>query len=159
MKTMKSRAFAALSALAIALVFQVPITPVVAEDNGARDDSRKLHLRVYFERFAGPAVPDFGDQFTIGGTVARFESPNQRIGTFAIHFVATAPFAAETLLYGVLNLPDGQIWFTGLSPTQEPRIPGPITGGTGEFKSARGQVDHVSLPGGVEELILTFNGN
>jgi hypothetical protein len=81
------------------------------------------------------------------------------IGKIVIHFVATAPFAAETMLNGVMNLPDGQISFAGLSPTQEPRIPGPITGGTGIYWNARGQLAHLSLPGGVEELILTFNGN
>jgi hypothetical protein len=108
---------------------------------------------------AHKAIPNFGDQFTLTGTVAPFDTPNlKNYGTIAIHFVATAPFAAETLLNGVMNLPDGQISFAGLSPTQEPRIPGPITGGTGSYWNARGQVAHLSLPGGVEELIVTFNG-
>jgi hypothetical protein len=144
--------------LAVMLLVNMLLTRAVAHHD-PQDDCHTLRLIVYFEKFAGPAAPDFGDQFTIGGTVARFESPNERIGTFAIHFVATAPQAAETMLYGVLNLPDGQISFTGLSPTQEPRIPGPITGGTGIYRSARGQVDHQSLADGVEELILTFNSN
>ena len=138
------------------LLLPMPLTRAVAHAHDSRDACHTLSLIVYFEQFAGPEAPSFGDQFTIGGTVARVESPTERMGTFAIHSVATAPQAAETLLYGVLNMPDGQIAFTGLSPTQEPRIPGPITGGTGLYRNARGQVDHQSLADGVEELILTF---
>jgi hypothetical protein len=159
METMRSRALAVLSALAIMLLFQIPITRVDADNDAARDNGRTLHLRVYFEQFATSDQSfGFGAQLTFKGTFARFDRPNERIGTFAMHSVVTAPFAAETLLYGVLNFSDGQISFTALSPTQPPRIPGPITGGTGAYKNAGGQIEHVSHPGGVEELILTFHG-
>jgi hypothetical protein len=144
-------------ALTVMLLVPMPLARAFARNRDPRDDCHKLQLRVYFEKFAG-STANFGDQFTLGGTVARFESPNERIGTFAIHFVVTDPQTAEAMLYGVLNLPGGQISFTGLSPTQEPRIPGPITGGTGIYKNAKGQVAHQSFPNGVEELILTFNG-
>jgi hypothetical protein len=145
-----------LAAAATTLLFHIPVTRAIAQGNSS---NRQLRLRAYFLKYAGPVTPDFGDQFTLTGNVAPFDTPNQVIGTIAIHFVATAPFAAETMLNGVMNLPEGQISFAGLSPTQEPRIPGPITGGTGSYWNARGQVAHLSFAGGVEELILTFNGN
>ena len=40
----------------------------------------------------------------------------------------TSADGAETMLYGILNLPEGQISFTGFSPVNQ-RLPGPITGG------------------------------
>ena len=106
-------------AAAIVLLAQIPLTRA-AEQPKPKDDKHTLRLRVYFQQVAGPSVPQFGDQFTIAGPVARFETPNQIIGKIALQIVATAPFATETMLYGVLNLPDGQISFTGLSPTAEP---------------------------------------
>src|SRR4051812_1611196 len=102
MKIMKIARLAVMSALTAVLVFQISVTPVAAENSGSQDSSRKSRLRIYFERYAGPAVPDFGDQFTITGGVARFETPGQRTGAFAIHFVATAQYAAETMLDGVI---------------------------------------------------------
>ena len=159
MKMIKTLTFAVLMAATVTLLFQISITRAVAQNKASQDNSRQFRLRAYFERYAGPAVPDFGDQFTLVGTVARFESPDQRIGSFGLHFVVTAPKAAETMLNGILNLPDGQISIAGLSPTQGSRVPGPITGGTGAYWNARGQLEHLSLPNGVEEFILIFNGN
>jgi hypothetical protein len=46
-----------------------------------------------------------------------------------------------------------------MSTPSHPRVPGPITGGTGAYKDARGQLEHNSLPNGVEQFVLTFNGN
>jgi len=155
MTTTKKVTLTMLAATAVTLLFHIPVGRAIAQGNS----NRQLRLRAYFTKYAGPQVPDFGDQFTLTGSVAPFDTPNQVIGTIAIHFVATAPFAAETMLNGVMNLPEGQISFAGLSPTQEPRIPGPITGGTGSYWNSRGQVAHLSFQGGVEELILTFNGN
>lgn len=154
MSTTKKVILIMLVATAVTLLFQIPVARAIAQGNS----NRQLRLRANFTNYFGPTSPGVGDQFTLTGTVAPFDTPNQVIGTIAIHFVATAPFAAETMLNGVMNLPEGQISFAGLSPTQEPRIPGPITGGTGSYWNARGQVAHLS-PGGVEELIVTFNGN
>lgn len=148
--------FLVVSAAAVTVLLHIPLTRAIAQSNSS---NRQLQLRANFQKYAGPGgALSFGDQFTLTGTVTPFDAPNNVIGTIAIHFVATAPFAAETLQNGVMNLPDGQISFTALSPTNEPRVPGPITGGTGSYWNARGQVAHVSIPGGVEELILTFNG-
>ena len=158
MKGSRKLTFASFAAVALTLLVQNPIARA-AQAKGPKDDKHTLRLRVYFQQVAGPTVPQFGDQFTIAGPVARFETPNQIIGRIALQIVATAPFATETLLYGVLNLPDGQISFTGLSPTQEPRIPGPITGGTGAYRGAKGEVAHLSPAPDVEELILTFDGD
>jgi hypothetical protein len=156
MKRIKSVSFVALTALAITLLFPISITRAAENDES---NARKLVLRAYFERYAGPQVPDFGDQFTLGGSLARFETPNQKIGTFGLHFVVTAPFGAEITLSGMLDLPDGQISIAGFSTPRNGRVPGPITGGTGAYKNAKGQLEHVSLPNGVEQFILTFNGN
>jgi hypothetical protein len=158
MKIIKNLTFAVLAALTVALLFQIPMTRAVAQAKTSQSDKHKLRLRVYFERFTYPAVPAFGAQFTIAGTVARFESPDERIGSLGLHFVMTAPDGTETMLYGILNLPEGQISFMGFSQGNQ-RLPGPITGGTGAYWNARGQLDHRSRSGGVEEFILTFVGN
>jgi len=139
----------------IGLVFLCAANNAVAGGNNL-STGHELHLRAYFERFAGPQAPDFGDQFTLSGSLAPFDDPNEVIGNFVLHFVATAQFATEGLLYGVLNLPDGQISIAGLTPTQPPRTPGPITGGTGAYRKARGELEHQTHEGGVEEFILTF---
>jgi len=149
MSTTKKVTLTMLVLTAVTLLFQIPVVRGIAQGNSSRQ--LRLAANLIF-------TPGLGDQFMLIGTVAPFDTPNQVIGTIAIHFVATQPFAAETLLNGVMNLPEGQISFAGLSPTQEPRIPGPITGGTGSYWNARGQVAHLS-PGGVEELIVTFNSN
>ena len=156
-RTSRPQHFASTVVLTAALVC-VAIAPASAGDHSPKSNHRELHLRAYFENFAGPEAPVFGDQFTLAGSVARFDTPDDIIGKFVIHAVVTAPFAAETLLYGVLDLPEGQISFTGLSPTQEPRKPGPITGGTGSYRRAHGELEHVTHEGGVEEFILTING-
>jgi hypothetical protein len=168
MKPTRKLIFAGFAAVALALLVQSPIPYAAAQQNRSQGNNKHtLRLRVYFEQTSSTQTsetPKFGDQFTLAGPVALFDSPNQIIGRIALHLVATADGATETLLSGTLNLKDpagkvaaGQISFAGLSPTSEPRIPGPITGGTGAYLGAKGQVAHLSPAMNVEELIFTFD--
>ena len=139
MKRFKGVSFVALTLLAVTLLFPISLTqaaPQKDESNG-----RKLVLRAYFERYAGPQTLNFGDQFVLAGSLASFDKPNEKIGTFGLHFVVTGPFGSEQTLSGVLDLPDGQSSVTGMSTPSHPRVPGPITGGTGAYKDARGQLE------------------
>jgi hypothetical protein len=173
MKPTRELISAGFVAVALAVLVQIPVAPSAAAQNGNGNgngngnNKQTLRLRVFFQQVAstqkGP-VPQFGDQFTLAGPVALFDTPNQIIGRIALQLVATTDGATETLLSGTLNLKDpsgkvapGQISFAGLSPTSEPRIPGPITGGTGAYRGAKGEVAHLTPAPNVEELILTFD--
>jgi hypothetical protein len=168
MKSTRKLMLAVFAVVALALLVQTPMPVAAGQQNGNQGNNQHtLRLRVYFQQVAstqkGP-VPQFGDQFTLAGPVALFDTPNQIIGRIALQLVATTDGATETLLSGTLNLKDpsgkigtGQISFAGLSPTSEPRIPGPITGGTGAYRGAKGEVAHLTPAPNVEELILTFD--
>jgi len=187
MKIITKLTFATLAAVAVALLFQIQITR--ADDRGERGDDRghrggdrhKLHLSVKFvhNRGLGSTLPAAvgGGFFTWGGTLARPESPDEKIGTFGVFFLRTTPAlnpattptteGTETLVHGTLRLPDGMISFTGLLLPEDSvadangvksRI-GPITGGTGDYWNARGEIDHQTAANGDEEFIITFHGN
>jgi hypothetical protein len=170
MKSIRRLVVAGFAAAVLGLFLQNPMPVVAGDQNGNQGNKRTLRLRVYFQQVSSTqkgAIPQFGDQFTLAGPVALFDTPNQIIGRFALQVVVTSDGATETLLSGILNLKDpsrkagtGQVSFTGLTPTSEPRLPGPITGGTGDFKGAKGEIAHLTPAANVEELVVTFeNGN
>ena len=164
MKTISKLTFTTLAALAVALLFQTPITRAVAADKAPHVNGHTLHLRAYFTSFhstqagAGLAV---GDQLTFGGTLARIESPNEQIGSVGAHFAVTAPEGAELLGNGCLILPDGKVSFQILIGEKDwaGDLHGVITGGTGAYRNARGEYVHQNRADGGVELIYNFVGN
>jgi len=172
-KNLKFAGLTALAALAVTLVFQIPITRSVAADGPSHGPSHgnghTLHLIPHFNPpvtthgFA-PPLP-VGAQLTFGGTLAHPDRPDEQIGTIGIHFVVTLTGAGdEALGNGCMILPDGKISFQILL-----RRPAPldsdgninrysaITGGTGAYWNARGQVNDQTHANGYRELILDFS--
>ena len=137
-----------------------------AADNDRHDDGRhNLRLRVTFVDFR--AITN--GLFTWGGTLAPAEHPDQQIGTFGVHFARTTPppVGPHVLLHGIVRLPDGQISFSGLLLPEDHVADAngvknryaAITGGTGDYWNARGQLNHRTTASGAEEFILTFAGH
>jgi hypothetical protein len=149
------------------------LNPAAADDD-RHDNSRKLHFIPHFNppvtTFVGPFSPPIavGEQLTFGGTLAHPDRPDIQIGTVAVHFVValTAPAGDELLGNGCIILPDGKISTQILLRRPAPRDShgdinrySAITGGTGAYRNARGEVNHVTHANGAEELILTFSGD
>lgn len=167
MKMPRNFALASLSVASITLLLQIPITSVAAQDGGHDNQRYTLRLKANFVSFysanpnfdlTNPNVLAVGDQFTVGGTVARFASPADQIGDFGVQFVATAPAGADLLANGVVILPDGKISFQMLvGPSDNPDVHAAITGGTGTYLNAGGELIHHTRANGDEEFIFNFS--
>ena len=162
-------AVATVATLAATLLFQTQITR--ADDHGQGDDNgHTLHLIPHFNPpvtthgFAAP-LP-VGAQLTFGGTLAHPNRPDEPIGTTGIHFVVTLTGTAgdELLGNGCMILPDGKISTQIL--LHRPVVPdshgdinriSTITGGTGAYWNARGEVNDVTHANGYRELVLNFS--
>src|SRR5688572_22892465 len=115
MKTIRHLPFHTLAVLAVALLFQVPITR--ADEKDRKDDRNTLRLIPTFNApvstYGGVVAPPLpvGVQLTFGGTVAHPSRPDLPIGTAGIHFVVTLSDSTgdEILGNGSINLPDGLI--------------------------------------------------
>jgi hypothetical protein len=171
-KKLTFAALAALTALAVTLLFQIPPTRAVAQDGSSHDNGHTLHLIPHFnppvttDGFA-PPLP-VGAQLTFGGTLARPDRPDEPIGTTGIHFVVTLSGTAgdELLGNGCMILPDGKISFQILlrrpvaaDSNGDINRYSAITGGTGAYWNARGEVNDVTHANGYRELIINFVGN
>jgi len=166
--TLKFMALTSLAALAVTLLFQTQITR--ADDHGQRgDNGHTLHLIPHFnppvttDGFA-PPLP-VGAQLTFGGTLADPSRPDEPIGTTGIHFVVTltGPEGDELLGNGCMILPDGKISFQIL--LHRPVVAdsqgninrySAITGGTGAYKHAGGQINDQTRANGEREIIVDF---
>ena len=141
----------------------------VAADSDRHDNGHTLHLIPAFNApvtthgFA-PPLP-VGAQITIGGTLAHPSHPDIQIGTVGIHFVVTltGPAGDELLGNGCMILPDGKISFQILAsrpvtPDSQGNINryAAITGGTGDYRNARGELNHRTHANGAQEYILNF---
>ena len=168
-KNLKFAGLAALAALAVTLLFQIPITRSVAADGPSQDNGHTLHLIPHFNPpvtthgFAPPLA--VGDQLTFGGTLAHPDRPDVQIGTIGIHFVVTltGPAGDELLGNGCMILPDGKISFQIL--LSRPVVAdsdgninrfSAITGGTGAYRNARGEINDRTRANGYRELIIDF---
>jgi len=141
----------------------------VAADNDNHDNGHTLHLIPAFNppvtTHGFPPPLPVGAQITIGGTLADPSHPNIQIGTVGIHFVVTLTGAAgdEILGNGCMILPDGKISFQILAsrpvtPDSQGNINryAAITGGTGDYRNARGELNHRTHANGAQEYILNF---
>ena len=141
-----------------------------AADNDRHDNGHTLHLIPHFNPpvtthgFAPPLA--VGAQLTFGGTLAHPDHPDEPIGTTGIHFVVTlsAPAGDELLGNGCMILPDGKISTQIL--LRRPVVAdsngdinrySTITGGTGAYWNARGEVNDVTHANGYRELVLNFS--
>ena len=169
-KHLKFAALATLAALAVTLLFQIPATRAVAGDKSHHDKGHTLHLIPTFNApvtthgFA-PPLP-VGAQLTFGGTLAHPSCPEVQVGTTGIHFVVTrtGPAGDELLGNGCMILPDGKISFQILlSRPAPPDSHGninrysAITGGTGDYQNARGEINDQTRANGYRELIIDFS--
>ena len=170
MKPIGKLTFPTLTALAIALLFQMTVTR--GDDNNRKDDRNTLRLIPTFNppvsTFGGAVTPPLpvGVQLTFGGSVAYPGQPNTPIGTVGIHFVVTlSDFAGDEILgNGCMNLPDGKISYQIL--LRRPVLPdsngninrySAITGGTGAYRNAGGELNHRTRADGSQEFILNFS--
>lgn len=141
-----------------------------AADGDRRDKGHTLHLIPAFNPpvtthgFAAP-LP-VGAQLTFGGTLAHPSRPDLQVGTIGIHFVATltGPAGDELLGNGCMILPDGKISFQILlsrpvTPDSHGNINrySAITGGTGDYRDARGVINDQTRANGYRELIIDFS--
>ena len=165
---LKFVALTTLAALAVTLLFQTQITR--ADDHGQRgENGHTLHLIPHFNppvTTSGFAPPlPVGAQLTFGGTLADPSRPDEPIGTTGIHFVVTltGPEGDELLGNGCMILPDGKISFQIL--LHRPVVAdsqgninrySAITGGTGAYKNAGGEINDQTHANGYRELIIDF---
>ena len=166
-KNLKYSGLAALAALAVTLLFQIPPTRAVAAGKAPQDNGHTFHLIPHFNPpvtthgFA-PPLP-VGAQLTFGGTLAHPDRPDEPIGTTGIHFVVTLSGAEgdELLGNGCMILPDGKISFQIL--LRRPVVAdsdgninrySAITGGTDAYWNARGEINDQTLRGIERELDL-----
>ena len=153
---------AALSIASIVFMSQTPAGLLLAQ----RGEHHTLRLKVTFVNFASTnqnfdstnyGVLAVGDQFTLSGTVAPFGRPDHG-GSLGVQFVATAPGGAELLAHGAVSLPDGKITFQMLvDASDNPDVHAAITGGTGAYLGAGGELIHHTRANGDEEFIFIFS--
>jgi hypothetical protein len=147
----------------------VMLHPAMAENN-RHSDRCTLHLIPAFNApvtTQGAAVPvPVGGQLTFGGSLAHPDHPELQIGSVGIQFVSTMSGSEgdELLGNGCMILPEGKISFQLL--LRRPIAPdvngdinrySAITGGTGAYRNAGGELNHRTRANGQQEYILTFN--
>jgi hypothetical protein len=135
----------------------------------AADPGRNHALRVLFHDTsftstqADPSGNVFvpGDVFTLGGTILRFENPHEQIGTVGGVFTATGAGGSSILADVVWSLPGGKISAQTLFDLQTellaPSRKLAITGGTGIYRHASGEVTVTTLSSGDELMDFTFD--
>jgi hypothetical protein len=133
----------------------------------ARDSGRTL--RVLFEATsykstqADPNGNEFapGDEVFLGGIIKRFARPHDQIGTVGLHCAATGALGSELLCDVAFTLPKGKISLQTLFDVQsewlQPTRKLAITGGTGAYRSAGGEVTVTSLASGDESITFKFD--
>ncbi len=102
-----------------------------------------------------------GDENFLGGTLLRYASPHDEIGTAALHCAATGAGGSGLLCDAGFTLPGGMIMTQALfgvttdwvAPTRKLAI----TGGTGKYRHARGELIVSSLPSGDETFTFVFD--
>jgi hypothetical protein len=145
------------------IVLLLQISPLFAEEH---HDGHILRVRFHPTSFTSTqADPNGfvfapGDQISLGGTVLRFESPNDQIGTVGLQCSATGADGSELLCIVSFTLQGGKI--TGqtlfdvkgefLNDTRKLAI----TGGTGVYRNARGEMTVTSLSSGDENVTFNF---
>jgi hypothetical protein len=127
--------------------------------------SPTLHLTTRTDQFAfvdqGPPGPSVGDQLVFSDTVFR---DGVRVGTSTSTCVMTKVTATTATCSQVIAfaLPEGQLVLQGITegpnrppqPGEQFRFALAVTGGTGAYRTARGDADGVDLAGGEEQYTI-----
>jgi hypothetical protein len=146
-------------AFVVGAVLLGSVASVTAGENGNHNDKNAFRVLDHATSFksvgSGTAA---GDELFVGGTVLRFASPHDQIGTFGIHCAATGAGGSEILCDAAYILPDGQITLQVLVPNPPPStFAVAITGGTGAYRDASGEATVVTLSSGDEDVTFHFN--
>jgi hypothetical protein len=153
--------------LVVAIVVGATLLSSVAAATAHRDTPRHT-LRVLFQATsyestqADPNGNIFapGDEVFLGGVVLRFAAPHDQIGTVGLHCSATGADGSELLCDVAFTLPKGKISLQTLFDVQsewlQPTRKLAITGGTGAYRGARGEVTVRSLSSGDESITFKF---
>jgi hypothetical protein len=146
-----------------AIVLLLQIAPVVADGQDEGHRLRALfHPTSYTSTQADPTGSVFapGDEIFLGGTILRFESPQDQIGTVGLHCSATGAGGSELLCEVVFTLQGGKIAGQTLFDVQgewlNPTRKLAITGGTGAYRNATGEMTVTSLSSGDEKITFNF---
>jgi hypothetical protein len=131
-----------------------------------QDAGRTLHVLFHPTSFkstqadATGSVFAPGDEIFLGGTILRFESPNEQIGTVGLHCSATGAEGSELLCEVVFTLRSGKIagqtLFNVQSEWLNPTRKLAITGGTGAYRNATGEITVTALGSGDEKIAFKF---
>ena len=112
--------------------------------------------------FAPPLA--VGDQLTFGGTLAHPSHPDIQIGTIGIHFVVTLTGVRGLRFRCLVFYPTEGNYFQIL--LRRPVVAdsdgnlnrySAITGGTGDYRNARGEINDQTHANGYRELIIDFS--
>jgi len=131
-----------------AVAFLIAVAVAVAAAVGsASAGGRVLHLRIQggsstFVNVAGKKTPAVGDEIILHQPVWR---DGHRVGTSIVTIVLTG--GPTDQIHADLALPGGQIDVAGLQLTNGNRFTLAITGGTGAYEGASGQVRVHTLQG------------
>jgi len=150
--------------VASAVVLLLHVAPALAADqsNGHRTLHVLFHPTSYTSTQADPTGSVFavGEQVFLGGTILRFVEPHDQIGTVGLHCSATGENGSELLCEVAFTLTAGKITGQTLFDVQgewlnETRKLA-ITGGTGAYRNATGEMTVTSLGTGDEEITFNF---
>ena len=102
-----------------------------------------------------------GDVVTLGGDVLQLESPHAKVGTVGVVFTATGVGGSELLGDVAWSLPRGKITaqtlFDVKTEIENPTRKLAITGGTGAYRHAGGEVIITTLSSGDEISEFRFD--
>jgi hypothetical protein len=150
--------------LVTAIVLLLQVAPTLAESpkQGHRTLRVVFHPTSYTSTQADTTGNVFapGEQVFLGGTILRFKEPHDQIGTVGLHCSATGANGSELLCEVAFTLPAGKVtgqtlfdvkteWFNTTRKLA-------ITGGTGAYRNATGEIIVTSLENGDEQITFRF---
>ena len=150
--------------VALVLGLTVAALGVYAASSSADESGRTIRL---FQRDTAGTYVDLGDpddsagdQFIFAGDLFKLEKgdkPGKKIGRIrgTDTTVSFDPEAGdgEGQIVATLVLPDGQITAQGLVTFSQNRFTVAITGGTGEFRKSRGEVEVKNVPDSDDRVV------
>lgn len=129
-------------------------TTVIRLTDGAPSQARLLDL--------GPHGPSLGDQFVASDTLFRSGARVGRVGRVCtlVRVSRTAPVTTTSQCVATLALPRGQVAAQGLETSRDEgdvaRSTLAITGGTGTYKTAHGELHRLDVAGQPTQLTLVL---
>jgi hypothetical protein len=149
-------------ALAIGALLLVSVASVAARTGGGRTLTVIFHGEAFTSTQADPASISYrqGDQIYLGASVLRFASPHDRIGEGSLWCAATGLDGSALTCLAAFSLPGGKITTETLFETNgdwsQPTRKLAITGGTGAYRNARGELTVTTQASGDEVGVFSF---